>query len=603
MERLSYQQLEKLLEGVLKPGRYIGNETGIKSKDISTATDTESMVFTALVFPDIYEVGMSNLGMQILYDLINQNKDFSAERVFSPWFDLENNLIQSGLKLFSLENRIFLDEFDIIGISLQHELMYTNALNILRLGQIAIKAKDRKEEAPLICAGGPSCFNPLPMAPFVDFFVIGDGEEVFVRVLEILREKKKNRKSKKWFFDNIREFEGIFIPGDYNFFYNSRGLLEKIEPDRKVRKAVLRKIDDFDIVKDPVIANIKPVHDRFVCEIMRGCSRGCRFCQAGYIYRPVRYRNHEKLEPQCTEGIEKSGYDEISFLSLSSADYPGLEKLINGFTRDIKDKRISVSLPSMRLDSFSFDIARLIQSGRKTGLTFAPEAGSQSMRDAINKNIDKDEMLACMATAFSEGWEKVKLYFMIGFPDETEEDILAIPELVKEILRMGRELLPGRKAGRIGINLSINAFCPKPFTPFQWAGQDPTEVLEEKFATIVNLLPKKAVNVSWSDPKKSKLECAISRGDIRTAKAVENAFLKGARFDNWSEYFNFEIWEDAFKEAGTDMDFYSLREMSYDELLYWDFIDIGIKKDFLIKENNKAKELLRYRKADDTGDF
>lgn len=603
MKQLSYQQLEKLLDGVLKPGRYIGSEIGTKSKKISSIRDADSVVLTALAFPDIYEVGMSNLGIQILYDLVNKHDDFSAERVFSPWFDFEENLLKSGLKIFSLENRIFLDEFDIVGISLQHELLYTNALNILRLGKIEIKSDKRKEGDPIVCAGGPACFNPLPMAPFIDFFVIGDGEEVFIKVLDVLKQKKKNRKTKKWFFDRIRDFEGIFIPADYKFFYDGSGMLEKIEPERKIRKAVLRKIDDFDIVKDPVIANIKPVHDRFVCEIMRGCYRGCRFCQAGYIYRPVRYRNHEKLAVQCKDGIEKSGHDEISFLSLSSADYPGLDKLIKNFTREIKDKKISVSLPSMRLDSFNFSIARIIQSGRKTGLTFAPEAGSQSMRDAINKNIDKEEMLKCMTTAFSEGWEKVKLYFMIGFPGESDEDIYAIPELVREILRIGRGLLPGRKAGRIGINLSVNAFCPKPFTPFQWAGQNSTEVLEDKFKRIVNLLPRKAVSVSWSDPKKSKLECAMSKGDIRTAKAVEHAFNNGARFDNWSEFFNFEIWENAFSQSGLDMDFYTSREMSYEELLYWDFIDIGIEKDFLIRENNKAKEFLISAERSDGSDL
>ncbi len=283
MKQLSYVQLEKLLEQVLKPGRYIGNETGIKSKDISKIKDTGSMVFAALVFPDIYEVAMSNLGIQILYDIINQHKDFSAERVFSPWIDFEQNLLKADLRLFSLENRVFLDEFDIVGISLQHELLYTNALNILRLGKIALRADERKEEAPLICAGGPACFNPLPVAPFFDFFVIGDGEEVFIDVLEVLKIKKRKNKSKKYFYDNIRNFEGIFIPSDYHFYYNSQGLLERIEPEKKVKKAVLRKIDNFNIIKDPVIANIKPVHDRFVCEIMRGSSRGCRFCQAGSI--------------------------------------------------------------------------------------------------------------------------------------------------------------------------------------------------------------------------------------------------------------------------------------------------------------------------------
>lgn len=593
MKQLSYGQLEKLLEKVLKPGRYIGNEIGVKSKDIRKIKDISSTVFTALVFPDIYEVAMSNLGIQILYDVINRHKDFTAERVFSPWIDFEQNLLKAGLKLFSLENRIFLDEFDIVGMSLQHELLYTNALNILRLGKIPIRADKREEKTPIICAGGPACFNPLPMAPFFDFFVIGDGEEVFIDILEVLKTKKRKNKSKKYFYDNIRHFDGVFIPSDYCFYYNSQGLPERIEPERKVKKAILRKIDDFDIVKDPVIANIKPVHDRFVSEIMRGCYRGCRFCQAGYIYRPVRYRKVQKLAMQSLEGIEKSGYDEISFLSLSSADYPDIKTLINTFLSKIGSSKVSISLPSMRLDSFNFDIARLIQSGRKTGLTFAPEAGRQLMRDAINKNIDKEEMLDCMAMAFKEGWEKIKLYFMIGFPGETEDDILAIPELVKEILKALKSLHPGSKTGRLKINLSINAFCPKPFTPFQWAGQDSVDTLKEKFAKIVELLPKKSVSVSWSDPEKSKLECAVSKGDIRTANVIETAFENGARFDNWSEIFNYGIWENAFSQCGLDMNFYTTREMSLTEPLPWDFIDIGVSKGYLIKEYEKAKKIIK----------
>jgi len=576
----------------LKPGRYIGNEIGIKSKKVSEIKDINSTVFVALSFPDIYEVGMSNLGIQILYDIINEQNDFSAERVFSPWVDFEKNLSRLDLKLFSLENRIFLDEFDIIGISLQHELQYTNALNILKLGKINIRADHRREKDPLICAGGPACFNPLPMAAFMDFFVIGDGEEVFIKVLEILKIKKKERKTKEWFFDRIRNFDGIFIPSDYHFHYNDSGFLIKIEPQKKIKKAIVKKLNDFDIVKDPVIANIKPVHDRFVCEIMRGCYRSCRFCQAGYIYRPVRHRNYDKLLSQCVYGIKKSGYDEISFLSLSSADYPGIEKLIKNFIKEAKTKKISISLPSLRLDSFNFNIAKLVQSGRKTGLTFAPEAGSQIMRDSINKNIKEDELLECIKIAFQEGWEKIKLYFMIGLPGETEDDFLKIPELVKRILVMGKEILPKNKLRRICINLSINAFCPKPFTPFQWERQNSIEMLQEKFQKIVNMLPKKSVNVSWSDPKKSKLECAMSRGDVKIAQVIENAFRKGARFDNWSEYFDYSLWEESFTDCGLDINFYTDREILPNELLYWDFIDIGIDKSILLKEKAKAKKVL-----------
>ena len=594
MKTLGYNDFEKVLENVLKPGRYIGNEFAIKSKNISELSESEknSKVFFALAFPDIYEVGMSNLGMQILYEIINSHDDFSAERVFSPWIDLEENLRKNKIKLFSLENKIFLDEFDIIGFSIQHEMQYTNVLNMLDLANLNLRSSKRaKLKKPIICAGGPAVINPLPMAPFIDFFVIGDGEEIIIKILEILKQYKLENKEKKWFLSQIKKFDGVFIPSSYKFYYYDDGVVKEIKPASKVKKAVLKDLDKYSIVKNPVIANIAPIHDRFVCEIMRGCFRGCRFCQAGFTYRPVRSRNSENLVQQCLEGIENSGYDEISFLSLSSADYKGLNFLINSFLDLSKNKKISISLPSLRLDSFTLNIAEIIQSGRKTGLTFAPEAGTQRMRDIINKNISQEEMLKCIKVAFEKGWEKVKLYFMIGLPFEQEEDILAIPDTVKEIILIAKDVMPKNKLGRLNINLSINAFCPKPFTPFQWVAQDSIESLNEKFLIIKNKLPKRYVTVSWSNPQKSKIECALSRGNLKVADAVEDAFKSGAKFDNWSEFFNFDIWQKSFEKSKINLDFFTDRNFDINEILPWDFIDMNISKKFLQNEFKKAQDI------------
>ena len=590
MKMLDIADFEKVLEGVQKPGRYIGSEFGLKSKNISDTLNINTTVLFALAFPDVYEVGMSNLGIQILYELINTHKDCSAERVFSPWVDLEANLKTSKIKLFSLENRIFIDEFDIIGFSLQHEMQYTNALNMLDMSGLRLRAKDRNENRkPIVCAGGPAVINPLPMVPFMDFFVIGDGEEVILKILDVLLRYKNENRKKEWFLNEIKKFEGIFVPSDYKFYYHSDGTLRKITPDLKVKKAAVKNLDNYKIVTNPVIANIKPVHDRFVCEIMRGCFRGCRFCQAGFTYRPVRSRKAKSLISDCMEGLENSGYDEISFLSLSSADYHELEFLIKSFLDLSKNKKISVSLPSLRLDSFTINIAEMIQSGRKTGLTFAPEAGTQAMRDIINKNINEDEMLECIRVAFEKGWEKVKLYFMIGFPFETLEDIEGITDIVQKIITAAKNVLPKNKLGRMNINLSINAFCPKPFTPFQWASQDSVKMLDDKFALIRRNLPKRFVTVSWSDPQKSRIECALARGNIKVADALEEAFKNGAKFDNWSEFFNYDIWQNAFNKTSIDINHFTERKVSIEEILPWDFIDISVPKEVLVKEIKKAK--------------
>jgi len=593
IKRLDFKLLEELLEGVEKPGRYINKEIGTKSKDPLLQESIKGMVFMALVFPDIYEVGMSNLGLQILYDIVNRNKDFSVERVFSPWVDFEEKLRASRVKIFSLENRIFLDCFDLIGFSVQHEMLYTNVLNILDLGGMDIHSGQRGDDLPLVAAGGSAVVNPQPLSKFMDFFVIGDGEEVIIDILKKVKAYKKNKKSKSWVLKELSRLDGVYVPRFYKFYYYRDGLIESIEPGEKVKKALVRKLDKFDVVTDPIIPNIKVVHNRFIVEIMRGCWRSCRFCQAGVIYRPVRKREVGPLIEQSVSGIKNTGYDEISFLSLSASDYGEIERLVEGVTGALRPGKISISMPSLRLNSFKLKFLQLIQSGRKTGLTFAPEAGTQKMRDIINKNINENEMLDCIRMAFSRGWEKVKLYFMIGLPFENDRDIRGIVELIEKIINIARSEIPSRKLGRLKINVSINAFCPKPFTPFQWVGIESPESLKRKFNYILSNSPKRFVKISWSDPERSQIECALSKGSELVCDVVEDAWKNGARFDNWSDFFDFGIWKGAFKNSGVDINLFTTREFPVDEILPWDVIDIRVKKSSLLKEYEKSKKYIQ----------
>ena len=588
IKTLEYKKLEMILKDIQKPGRYVDHEIGTLSKDPAELENIGGNVFAALAFPDIYEIGFPNIGLQILYDIINKRPEFSAERIFSPWTDFEVRLRETGIGLFSLENRILVESFDIVGFSLQHELLYTNMLNMLDLGKIPIHAEKRGPEYPLICAGGPAIVNPQPISEFIDFAVIGDGEEVIIPVLERVGAYKAKNRGKDRFLKEISSIGGVYIPSIYKFYYFGDGRIKKIDPPDKVKKAVLADLDSFEVVKKPIIPNIKPVHDRFAVEIMRGCARGCRFCQAGFIYRPVRKRKAGTLIDQCSEGLSNTGYDEISFLSLSSADYKDLNSLVEGVLEKSGGGRLSVSLPSLRLDSFSLSLASLMQGGRKTGLTFAPEAGSQRMRDIINKNISEKEIMDCISMAFSSGWEKVKLYFMIGFPGESREDVLAIAHLTERIADAARASMPPRKRRRLNINVSINVFNPKPFTPFQWASQDRIEVMEEKFKMILDNIPKRSINVTWSQPEKSRLECALSRGDTMMCKVVEDAWRRGAKFDNWTDLFDLGAWNEAFNSQDLEQEFYTSRGYSLEEILPWDNIDMGTSRDFLISEYNKA---------------
>jgi radical SAM family uncharacterized protein len=621
---LEFKMLEKLLKGVEKPGRYVDHEAGIKSKSLEYIRANPDTVLAALFFPDIYEIGMSNAGIEILYDIVNKSPDFSAERVFSPWVDFEESLRKNKTLLFSLENRIFLNNFDLIGFNAAHEMLYTNILNGLQLSGIDHITEKRDSIFPLVCAGGGSVFNPWPLSKFMDFMVIGDGEEAIIQILKIIKDfKEDNHVSERIALENnpvsqkrqllkkLAAVNGVFVPQFFKINYNSNAQIQSIKSSiggkTSVKKAVLKDLDSFKIVCNPVIPNIRVIHDRFAVEIMRGCSRGCRFCQAGFIYRPVRQRNPRELIDSSIEGLKNTGYDEISFTSLSSSDYNGIFDLIYGVAASNYLKRLSVSMPSMRLDNFNVQLAELIQVGRKTGLTFAPEAGSQRMRDIIKKDISEEELLGSIKIAFTKGWDRVKLYFMIGLPFETDEDINSIIDLIYKVSDLARATLPKRSFSRFTLSVSINAFCPKPFTPFQWCPQDDISILTKKFYFIESNIPKRRVKLHWNSPGKSKIECAMSRGDLRTADVVEKAWKNGAKFDNWTDFFSFELWKKSFDQAGVDMDFYTTRQYSQVETLPWDIVDIGIKKEWFLKEYRKSVNVLEGKsqmpESPDNGDI
>jgi len=575
---------EELLDKVEKPGRYTGKEYNEIIK-----REKKSTIKVALAFPDLYEIGMSYLGFKILYEIINKRDDALAERIFSPAVDMENLLRERQIPVFSLETYRALNSFDLVGFTIQHELCFSNILNLLDLGGIPLRSTARKEEDPLIIAGGPGAFNPEPLSCFIDLFVIGEGEEIIGEIIEVYKRWKEKKQSRSKLLEKLGHLEGVYIPSHYKVDYLEDGKVKSITPKKEAYRSVIKKriISNFDQVfypLYPIVPNIDVVHDRITLEIFRGCSRGCRFCQAGIIYRPVREKSVGTLVKLAEEILAHTGYEEISLSSLSSSDYSEIERLITQLVDRFKEKGVGVSLPSLRIDTFSVALAQQVQRVRKTGLTFAPEVGTQRLRDVINKNVQEEDLYSSIRAAFQAGWRKIKLYFMIGLPTETDEDVEEIVKLVNQVDRMGREIM-GRK---ININISVSAFVPKSHTPFQWEAQEARESLSKKIGYLKDRLDWRNISFSYPDIKHSYLEAVFARGDRRLGEVLERAHYLGCKFDAWSEQFKFEAWQQAFVDSGLSMEFYVNRVREDDEILPWEHISCGVKKEYLLQEKEKA---------------
>ena len=582
---------DKILSRVEKPTRYTGGELNaiIKNPD-----DVD--VRYGFCFADTYEIAMSHLGLKILYHGLNNRPDTWCERVFAPWSDMEAEMKNHGMKLFALESGDEITHFDILGFTLQYELCYSNIVNMLNLAEIPVLASERDESYPILCAGGPCAYNGEPVADFFDFFMMGEGEELMDEVVdEYVRWKKSGKKNKRDYLEAIAKIEGVYVPSFYDVEYNDDNTVKSIMPNNPSAKPVVRKriMKNFDSAYTPhtiIVPFGEVVHDRVMLEIMRGCLRGCRFCQAGYIYRPQRERKPQTLLGIADDLLSCSGFDEISLSSLSSSDYSGLRELTDGLIDMTEQKKIGLSLPSLRIDNFSLELMEKVQKVRKTGITFAPEAGTQRLRDVINKNVNENNILTSTKLLFEGGWTNVKLYFMIGLPTETDEDVIGIAELAQNVLGVYFDIPKEKRAKNINITVSTSSFVPKPFTAFQWMAQNDRDELIRKQNLLKDSIKSKRIRYSWHDNKTSYLEGVFSRGDRRLSKVIIKAVEKGCKFDGWDEHFKFDVWLEAFKECGIDPDFYNLRERSYDEVLPWDHIDIGVTKNFFIRENEKAKK-------------